>query len=67
MPIAAIYTYSRSQGLFAGASLEGTVIVTRNEANNEYYRREVDPWRILSGAVKPPKGAQRLIKVLSRY
>jgi lipid-binding SYLF domain-containing protein len=43
------------------------VIVTRNEANNEYYRREVDPWRILSGAVKPPKGAQRLIKVLSRY
>jgi len=67
MPIAAVYTYSRSQGLFAGASLEGTVVVTRNEANNEYYRREVDPWRILSGAVKPPKGAQRLIKVLSRY
>jgi len=25
LPVAAVYTYSRSQGLFAGASLEGTV------------------------------------------
>jgi lipid-binding SYLF domain-containing protein len=30
---AATYTYSRSQGLFAGVSLEGTVIVSRDEAN----------------------------------
>jgi len=32
-PVAAVYTYSRSQGLFAGISLEGTVIGTRNDAN----------------------------------
>ena len=38
-PVAAIYTYSRSQGLFAGVSLEGTVIGTRNDANAEYYGR----------------------------
>ena len=30
-PVAAVYTYSRSQGLFAGISLEGTVIGTRND------------------------------------
>src|SRR6185436_12688298 len=28
---AAVYTYSRSQGLFAGVSLEGTVIGTRDD------------------------------------
>src|SRR5947208_10190882 len=31
LPVAAVYTYSRSQGLFAGISLEGTVIGTRND------------------------------------
>jgi SH3 domain-containing YSC84-like protein 1 len=67
MPMAAVYTYSRSQGLFAGASLEGTVIATRNETNNDYYRKVLTPSQILSGAVKPPKGAQQLLKVLSRY
>src|SRR4029453_11640457 len=34
-PVAAIYTYSRTQGLFAGVSLEGTVVGTRNDANAE--------------------------------
>jgi lipid-binding SYLF domain-containing protein len=60
MPVAAIYTYSRSQGLFAGVSLEGTVIATRNDANKEYYGREVTPDEILSGKAKPPAGAAKL-------
>jgi SH3 domain-containing YSC84-like protein 1 len=65
-PIAAIYTYSRSQGLFAGVSLEGTVIGTRNDANAEYYGRQVTPEEILSGKVPPPSGATRLVQVLTR-
>jgi lipid-binding SYLF domain-containing protein len=64
MPLAAIYTYSRSQGLFAGVSLEGTVLVARNDANKEYYGREVTPKEILSGQVKPPAGAAKLIRAL---
>jgi lipid-binding SYLF domain-containing protein len=64
-PIAAIYTYSRSQGLFAGVSLEGTVIGTRNDANAEYYGRPVTPEEILSGKVPPPPGAMRLVQVLT--
>lgn len=67
MPMAAVYTYSRSQGIFAGVSLEGTVIGARNDTNAAYYGRSVNPEEILSGRVKPPKGAQRLLKVLSRY
>ena len=65
-PIAAVYTYSRSQGLFAGVSLEGTVIGTRNDANAEYYGRRVTPEEILSGKVPPPSGATRLVQVLTR-
>jgi lipid-binding SYLF domain-containing protein len=66
MPVAAIYTYSRSQGVFAGVSLEGTVIGTRNDANAEYYGQRVTPEEILSGKVPPPPGATRLVQVLTR-
>jgi SH3 domain-containing YSC84-like protein 1 len=65
-PLAAIYTYSQSQGLFAGVSLEGTVIGTRNDGNAEYYGRRVTPEEILSGKVPPPPGATRLVQVLTR-
>jgi len=66
MPVAAIYTYSRSQGLFAGISLEGTVIGTRNDANAEYYGHRVTPEEVLSGRIPSPPGATRLVQVLSR-
>jgi len=65
-PVAAIYTYSRSQGLFAGVSLEGTIIGTRNDTNAKYYGRRVTPEEILSGKVPAPPGAMRLVQVLTR-
>jgi len=64
---AAMYTYSRSQGLFAGISLEGTVIGTRHEANAEYYGKPVGAKDILSGKVQAPAGAMKLLQVLSKY
>jgi lipid-binding SYLF domain-containing protein len=66
-PIAAVYTYSRSQGLFAGVSLDGTVIATRTETNDEYYGKSVTPDQILSGKVSPPKGALKLIRALEKF
>ncbi len=66
-PQAAIYTYSRNQGIFAGVSLEGTVIATRYEANEKYYDKPVFPADILTNDVKPPTGAQKLLNVLSKY
>jgi lipid-binding SYLF domain-containing protein len=66
-PVAAVYTYSRSQGLFAGVSLEGTVIATREDTNAEYYGKPVSASDILDGRAKAPKGARRLQKTLSRY
>lgn len=66
-PTAAVYTYSRSQGLFAGVSLEGTVVGTRDDANTKYYGRKVKAGDILAGKVKAPKGSANLIKLLSKY
>lgn len=66
MPVAAVYTYSRSQGLFAGASIEGTVIAARDDANREYYGRAVTPREILAGKVRAPKGAAKLQRALGK-
>ena len=66
-PMAAVYTYSRSQGLFGGVSLEGTVVAARDDANAEYYGHKITPDEILSGKIKPPKGAHKLVQVLSKY
>src|SRR5437764_2513579 len=60
-PVAAIYTYSRSQGLFAGVSLEGTVVGTRNDANAEFYGRRVATGESRSGKVQPPSGGIGLV------
>jgi lipid-binding SYLF domain-containing protein len=64
---AAMYTYSRSQGLFAGVSLEGTGIGTRELVNAAYYGKAVTASEILSGSVQPPARAQTLLSVLAKY
>jgi lipid-binding SYLF domain-containing protein len=65
LPVAAVYTYSRSQGLFAGVSLQGAVIATRDGANEEYYGRKVTPDQILTGEVHPPKTEIALSRALN--
>ena len=59
-PTAAIYTYSRSKGLFAGASLEGAVIATQKTANARYYGQPVRANDILAGRVAAPARANVL-------
>lgn len=65
-PTAAIYTYSRSKGLFAGASLEGAVIATQKTANARYYGRSVRAHDILTGRVAAPAKASVLRAALGR-
>src|SRR5205085_1649824 len=65
-PRAAIYSYSRSKGLFAGVSLEGAVIGTRKGANERYYGRPVTATEVLRGNVNAPAGAANLRNALSR-
>ncbi|KAL5535232.1 hypothetical protein ACEPAF_3326 [Sanghuangporus sanghuang] len=62
--IAAMYSYSKTRGLFGGVSIEGSVIVERQDANSLAYRSDVTAKQLLSGSIDPPEWAQPLIKTL---
>ena len=64
MPTAAVYTYSRSKGLFVGVSLEGAVIGTQRQSNFNYYEKLVRADAILSGITSAPPGAAVLRRAL---
>ncbi len=59
-PTAAVYTYSRTKGLFAGAAVEGAIIGTEKRENERYYGRPVLAREILRGDVRPPQGVRVL-------
>jgi len=65
-PRAAVYSYSRTKGLFAGAAVEGAIIATEKGENERYYGRPVYARDILRGEVRPPQGAHVLQSAL-RY
>jgi len=61
---APMFSYSKSKGLFAGLSLEGTALIERKDANREFYGSPVPAREILSGRVPPPEVASRLYEVI---
>ncbi|EPQ54544.1 DUF500-domain-containing protein [Gloeophyllum trabeum ATCC 11539] len=61
---APMFSYSKSKGLFAGLSLEGTVLIERKDANRDFYGSPVPAKDILSGRVPPPEVASRLYEVI---
>ncbi len=65
-PKTAIYSYSRSKGLFAGAAVEGAIVGTQKDDNAHYYGRPVNASDILRGRVAPPAGAAHLRAALGR-
>jgi SH3 domain-containing YSC84-like protein 1 len=62
--LAAIYSYSKTKGLFAGISVEGTILVERKDANRMFYHRKVGAKEILSGQVERPPAASELYRAL---
>ncbi|KAI0647784.1 DUF500-domain-containing protein [Trametes maxima] len=61
---APMFSYSKSKGLFAGLSLEGTVLIERKDANRDFYGSVVPARDILSGRVPPPEVASKLYEVI---
>uniref|UniRef100_A0A1D1YXX2 SH3 domain-containing protein PJ696.02 n=1 Tax=Anthurium amnicola TaxID=1678845 RepID=A0A1D1YXX2_9ARAE len=45
---AALFSYSKSKGLFAGVSLEGTIIFERKDANHKFYEKEISAEGLLT-------------------
>lgn len=67
---AEIYSYSKSRGLFAGVSVEGSAIQIDEDANASFYGRDYLSARdILFGGIrlKVPAVAEELKRVLSLY
>ncbi|KAI9470935.1 MAG: hypothetical protein EXX96DRAFT_511490 [Benjaminiella poitrasii] len=63
--ISAVYSYSKTRGLFAGVSLEGSVIFTRNDANEKLYGQRYSAKELLNGTVPPPHEADALYRALN--
>ncbi|KAJ8333319.1 hypothetical protein SKAU_G00422150 [Synaphobranchus kaupii] len=64
---AAVFTYCRSRGLFAGVSLEGSCLIERRETNRKFYSQDIRPLAILNGEVEPPSAALELYSILEDY
>ena len=64
---AEILTYSRSRGLFAGVSLEGSTLRQDNGANEKLYGRKLSAQEIVRGGkAGTPAAGQKLVSVLRR-
>lgn len=65
---AEMLSYSRSRGLFAGVSLEGSTLRPDNRANRKLYGRDVTVKEILrQGKVAAPGTAHEMLAELNKY
>ena len=64
---AEILSYSRSRGLFAGVSLEGSTLRQDNSANRKLYGRELSAREIVSGKVAVPAAGQEMVATLRMH
>jgi SH3 domain-containing YSC84-like protein 1 len=62
-----IISWSRSRGLFAGVSLEGSTLRPDNSENEKLYGEKISNRRILSGEAPTPPAAKPLVAELNRY
>lgn len=53
-----IYSYTKSKGLYAGVSLDGTVLLERKEANAAFYGRAITAAEILRTIPQPPEALE---------
>jgi lipid-binding SYLF domain-containing protein len=65
---AEMLTYSRSRGLFAGISLEGSTLRPDNNANESIYHRKVNATDVVrKGGVAIPPAAQKMVSLLDQH
>src|SRR3954466_14686044 len=65
---AEILSYSRSRGLFAGVSLEGTSLRPDDDANKDVYGRKLTARSIITGSnpIAVPESARHFVDVLQK-
>jgi SH3 domain-containing YSC84-like protein 1 len=62
---AEILTYSRSRGLFAGVSLEGSTLRADKDGNALVYGSAIPPREIVKGSIAVPSAAKAMIDLLN--
>lgn len=62
-----VYAYAKSQGLFAGAAIEGAVLEPDPDRNRFYYGAEFSTRQIVFGEATPNAGADALRAALAGY
>jgi len=63
-----LLSYSRSRGLFAGVSLEGSTLRPDNDANRDVYGRKLTAREIvLEGRASTPESGRHLVEVLEKH
>jgi lipid-binding SYLF domain-containing protein len=63
---AEMLTYSRSRGLFAGVSLEGSTVRPDNDANALVYGSQIPARELVKGTTAVPSAAKPMIDVLNQ-
>ena len=63
--VAGVFSYSKTKGLFAGVSIEGSVLVERRDANEKMYNSRITARQLLEGGVRPPPETEPLMRVLN--
>jgi lipid-binding SYLF domain-containing protein len=65
---AEMLTYSRSRGLFAGISLEGSTLRPDNNANESIYHKKMEAKDIVrKGGVAIPPASQKMVSLLDQH
>jgi len=64
---AEVYSYSRSKGLFAGISLNGTVLDVDNSYNTAFYGKTVKPSSVLSRSSSSQSSVKDLKESLNTF
>jgi len=64
--IAPAYSYSHSRGAYVGASLDGCILLPRDNVNHRFYGMPFSPADMLAGRVERPVAAEPLYDALAK-
>ncbi len=62
-----ILSWSRSQGLFAGISLQGATLRQDLDDNATLYGKKLENREIVTTGIRPPRAAAKLMAILNKY
>lgn len=62
--VAGVFSYSKTEGIFKGVSLEGSSIVEMRDANERLYGKRYSAAQLMEGIIRPPVATASLMIVL---